>query len=1136
VMGRLHPGYMVSREGSAAADAAARVRAWAQRLYELGRPQDALRVLREAVDQPGDAVELALALAEADDRAGQSAEATELLYKVLRDDPGNVRAVSMLAWMLLLAGKADEAARMVEEAGDSGELAELAGRICVVRGRHAEAVAVFGSPAALSAGGRKLRRRAWWRSGGPFRRRRSLRKAVSSTGGAAAPPDPSDVVLELITWVKWLSGQSRHDEAREVISVALTEHGRQPDLLACSAEVEAAAHARNTALSLWREVYCDAPDDPDVVCGMATCLAGILVVPSYTYRISDALRVLAAYPDQHHPKIRATRAEILSYLAPRAAVVEAFGPAGDLPAGAAHERRRLWWRSAGPLGQLRLAIAERIRGEPQSLRGTDLVQRTEAESEAVARLLDSADAAPPAVARGRIEEGMRQHGRLPSLLLAYADIDLSEGADWHRLALATEAARLSPASVDTVCAVAQACYATLGYGTALQVLESLAAPARQTVEARVVAANLHRLSGNFGLAVKAYGDPRDLDRDERKKRRGCIRKGLRQRVGSAGRDDVSAIDVSTFDPVPEAVALVIDQGVVLHNDPVRLRELITTALAEHGRHPMLLLRLADVEDDHGSQHACAALAAEALRAADEDPLIVSGSIRSLWATDYDADALRAIADLSDQLRDSLAVREAAAEVYASWRLNAHALAALGRSGLDSGTWTLRRNCWRRTGGPIRPIRSAITSREIALLSDLGLSARQVTGLAVLALPADAADTVRGELSTHRMARAYWTTFRPQILWDWLDRILSPLSAVILFVVLILAERLRTPAAAITRDLVAAAIAVVAAMAVIWLLHARTKRWRTSLGIAGASGTVAAFLVPDRGQAAFSAGLAFSLIGFWILSNYVLWHAFGFSWRVRTARMLRAQAENDVLSGLLGLLGLPQPRGDADRRRNWMADLEKVAHSIERDLPYALRSGDPESQRTITAHVQSAAVTLREMKPAIALPDEASWHSLIEQLTGLAGALARHDFQSWPAPLATMTESRPAFPPWRKALNATRNVLVIFVPPLGAYLLPLVVPVSGPGLSWLRFASIVWALLGIVIAIDPAWTERVTKMRQGIDLLRSASPPKNADSAPNPYATTDAAPSQAADSPQWTPDSPRWTTRPQRPRTAPTRRR
>ena len=98
------------------------------------------------------------------------------------------------------------------------------------------------------------------------------------------------------------------------------------------------------------------------------------------------------------------------------------------------------------------------------------------------------------------------------------------GAYWHCLAMAAEAARSSPDSLDAVCALAWALDMTHGYGTALQALESLPAAARQTVEARVVAGDLHRYARNFALAATAYGDPRDLDRYYRKSR-GAARAG-----------------------------------------------------------------------------------------------------------------------------------------------------------------------------------------------------------------------------------------------------------------------------------------------------------------------------------------------------------------------------------------------------------------------------------------------------------------------------------------------------------------------------------------------------------------------------------------------------------------------------------
>ena len=72
-----------------------------------------------------------------------------------------------------------------------------------------------------------------------------------------------------------------------------------------------------------------------------------------------------------------------------ARVVAAYGRPGGLSWAAARIRRRLWWRSAGPFGQLSFRIVDRIRGKRRAPHGIQPVPRTEAESEAVARVLDS---------------------------------------------------------------------------------------------------------------------------------------------------------------------------------------------------------------------------------------------------------------------------------------------------------------------------------------------------------------------------------------------------------------------------------------------------------------------------------------------------------------------------------------------------------------------------------------------------------------------------------------------------------------------------------------------------------------------------------------------------------------------------
>ena len=352
-----------------------------------------------------------------------------------------------------------------------------------------------------------------------------------------------------------------------------------------------------------------------------------------------------------------------------------------------------------------------------------------------------------------------------------------------------------------------------------------------------------------------------------------------------------------------------------------------------------------------------------------------------------------------------------------------------------------------------------------------------------------------------MIRALRTVFRPGILSDWLDRTIGPVSTIIVFGALTLAEHLRWPSAGIAQSLTVAALATTAEAAALWIQAKITARWATRISVAAACGAGSAFLLRSPGQWAFGTGLALISLALVIVAQYILRQIVGFAWRVQIARWQREEAETGVLSALLDLLGeliVPQQRRDADVRRSWMADLEHVAVIVERDLPYALRSGDPDTQSAIAAHARSTATALREMKQAVALPGGTAWQDLIKQLAGLTEALARHDFVSWPPHQPEVTPARPSRSLWRQAMDVGRNVLLIFGPALVAYLLPLVVPLSGPGLSWLRFASIVWALLGGLIALDPAWTDRMGKMRQGLDLLRNATPPKGAESSASPY--------------------------------------
>lgn len=1119
---------MPPHETPGAADAAERICAWAEKLDDLGRSEEARRVLLEALDGPCDSTPVALALARLETRAGAADRAAELLTKVLGDDPGNVRAARMLATALLNAGKADEATAVLSDAvsrtgtADRRELAEFSGVILRALGRHAEAVAVFGPPATLSRYGRRLRRRSWWRSGGPLHRRSGGAGTASVAAPATAPPsapDPPDAVLEAVAWAKWLRGEGRHDDARKVVSEALAAHGRHLALLVCAAEIEFDVNSLNTSAHFWREAYAAAPHDVDVTCGLAKCLVRTLVSQSATFRVNDALRVLDGFPDQSHPKIRAARADALEFNdAPAARVVAAYGPADGLRSYDAQTRRRLWWRSAGPLGQLALRVADRVRGPVAEHPEPDSLSRTQAESEAVARVLDAVRELPPPAVRERIEEAMREHGRQPSLLLAYAQSESADRVYWHRLALAAEAARSSKGSLEAICGLTWAVNAVFGYGSALQVLASLPDAARRTGEARAVTGNLHQISKNFALAVAAYGDPRDLDDYYRKFRRRALPMALVQRLLPVSRGDVAAIDPLSFDPVPPAIARILDRG-ARSSDPAEIVELYRTAIDEHGRHPRLLLEFATVERRHGDRDVCAALAAEAIAAAPDDPLVVSDGVRELWLVDRDADALRALDERSEDLTKSPAFCQTAGEVYQYWQLWAHAYTAFGRNGLQAQWWRRRRRCWWRTGGPIGPIRSLSLRLEGLVLSVSALPARPAAALSMLSLPAALADAVRGELATYRMSRTFQVVFLARRLDAWVARIGAPIGVVIVFAATALAERLRWPSDGIADPVTVAAFGTVAAVVALLLVRRYVWRRAARLGIVVVCAAGAAVLLSVSERTAFAAGSALAALTCMIVV------AFGLPWILRAVLRRsfepwrRRRAETGVLNDLLLLIGelsAPRQRRVADKRGGWMDDLEGIANTVERDLPFALPGGDRVSQSTITAHARSAAAALRDMKRAVAMPDEASWRTLIERLTGLAAALARHDFANWPPPAPEATDLGERRPPWRQAVTIVRTLLVIFVPPLVAFLPPLHTSLPGPALSWLRFVAVMWALLGAVTALEPAWGDRIAKMSQGLEFMRKSMPSKTEAASPASPGAADAAPQQDAGAGRWPP--------------------
>jgi len=1082
-------GFMSSAESTLATDDSARACAWAERLAGLGRVDQARKVLRATLDNRCGYVPAVLALARLEISAGSAASAADLLQQFLRDYPADRECGCLLAETLLEQGRVAEAATVIRDFISVDTTSrELAGRICQAQGRHRDAVRVLGPRSSLSREGRRLRRRSWWRSGGPVNitARRTfvlVRRAASSD---VHVPEQPDELLEKATWAEWLAGQGRREEARSFLIQALADDGRHPLLLRCLGQIENDDGARATALFLWREASDASPGDMDTIAALSLLLATTTATDALIKRSDDALRVLETYVDQSDPRIRAARAEALRAAgAAPSVVVAAYGGRAGLQARDLRRRRRLWLRSAGPIGQLRVRCSRYLQGESSR----HALPRTEAESEEIARALDSLAGTDPSAAREHLEEAMRNHGRTPSLLLAYADIDGPDNADWHCLTLAAEAARSVPNSIDTACALAWAVRWTLGYESAVQVLTGLPEGQRQATECRVLLGNLHRAAGNNASAFAAYPPALALDRYDRRARRSCGWKAAVPGRRRRRRGQYAPVDLAEFDPLPAGIARVMDEADRCGDDVTAAGALLAAAAGDHARHPLLLLRLARLERQRGDRHAGGALAAEAVSAEPGDALTAAIGISELTAAGYVRTALKTAESARPALAANALFRALTGDLYWSWGFPAKAVAAYGGFDYQPYRRWRRRSSWWRSGSVFTRIRETAARQEDDLQPELRRPVPEPAGLTALGLDPAVAAAVREDLAAYQVTLTVRGDNRPELGRAWLDwRYFLPAWTLLMLAVFSFAEQRRWPAAGIAGDLAAAAVAAGGAACLYWLVDnlVRTRVTGWLLIFAGCAGAAVAFMSAGRWQ--FTAGLALSgsvCGGLTVMAASTVITVVS---RLRLARWQRRNAETVVLDGMLKLIAAvsaPLVRRDAETRQASVDSLERIAVRVQRDFPHAVHSQDARSQRTFANRAQAAAAELRDMKQGVALPDEPSRQGVLKQLKELATALARGSFEDWPPPRPAADEQKVKRPLWWHALQAGRTVLLILVPPLAAWFVPL-----AEGLAWLRTVSVIWAILVVLVALDPAIGKRLTKMREVLSLLKDAAPTRD----------------------------------------------
>jgi tetratricopeptide (TPR) repeat protein len=332
---------------------------------DAGRPADAAAVLAGALRHDRTHPLLLRHAARVAESLGRLTPALAL-YRRLAVDPTPLDILVRQGQLLIRMHRLPEAVLFVDT------LRADTARAGALRHVVADAYAAAGMPVtAADAHDRSgivadWHRPPWWRNGGPlpFLRRRLARRDDALRSGWAPPP-----VEELLASTAGVHPADLMDAAAH--TAAIQQRARQAeerggsaaaiDVLAAAAGGEQDPHlVKDLALRLYlddREEESLAWIDQAVTAGPTDveALEGRLAALVWLDRTREAQETLAAMPPAVRvtPAIRAQESWLYERQRLWTAALDAIGPAVTTPAWHRPARRRLWWRTGGPLWMIR---------------------------------------------------------------------------------------------------------------------------------------------------------------------------------------------------------------------------------------------------------------------------------------------------------------------------------------------------------------------------------------------------------------------------------------------------------------------------------------------------------------------------------------------------------------------------------------------------------------------------------------------------------------------------------------------------------------------------------------------------------------------------------------------------------------
>jgi hypothetical protein len=538
------------------------------------------------------------------------------------------------------------------------------------------------------------------------------------------------------------------------------------------------------------------------------------------------------------------------------------------------------------------------------------------------------------------------------------------------------------------------------------------------------------------------------------------------------------------------------------------REVTREAMNTLGRQADLLWSLADTEFADGDLIAGRERLDEAFAVSPRDAASLAKHIQVLRRGGFWRDALTAVQAAPGELRTDPLVRVEAGSLYRACWCPAHAACDYGtRRDLPRSHWAARRWCWLRSGGPSSRLRGKMLMWEEILLEDLRHPPDYIASISDIGkLDAGHVQLVRAQLET--------TEYRFNRQWyGWLAMLragyrLIPLSFVpvwlVLAVITSLARFTPGPAGTFGFAAIGAAIATLPVILAVRAILTPAGQYRF---VMSDRAVIVWLIAVAAGEALAGEGYArrFMPVTGWsaavVLGLVVIPAALAclpialtvvYTPQARRARrMLRENSLLTVIHSLLLVrydLGTARGYRGVDERLYHGRLLEQAAQHLARGLLPQSDTGRLGSDEWLRQRAAGWAEAIRHMQRQVLASLPGSSGKLQALLAHEIRCLATCDFGAlaWRQP--------PPLPPRRvalrkQAISAARALFVAGVPFAAVLVSQPFLRVS-PGLyGWARIVTAAWALLYMLLSIDPTIRDKISVARDLTDLIRTNPPPR-----------------------------------------------